>query len=233
MVMETTHHTPSGLSALGHPHSATAHLRPKRQALMTVIRSLYLSLAITCLFGAPCSATSRQPIVPSDLQLLIIIKTTLIAYNQANLTGNYTVLRDLAGPAFQQANTAARLSEIFQGERTKSIDISAVVLLQPKLLRQPSIDARGFLHVEGYFPSNPEKVHFLLAFQSVADRWQLAALGVKTFAPAPVAPSGIASDLVARNSRGKTVPTANELAQSLTKRWPYWTYQPYSKAAMR
>jgi hypothetical protein len=192
-----------------------------------------MGLAIAILIANPGSADSRAPVVPSDLQLLIMIKTTMVAFNQANMTGNYTVLRDLAGPSYQQANTAARLSEIFQGERTKNIDISPVVLLQPKLSRRPAIDARGLLHLEGYFPSKPEVVHFLLVFQSVADQWRLAALGVKTLAAESAASTQPDSNLVVRNSRGKTVPTAHELAQSLDKRWPYWTYQPYRRTAIR
>ena len=37
--------------------------------------------------------------VPTDDVLLILIRATLIALNQANVTGNYTVLRDLGAPA--------------------------------------------------------------------------------------------------------------------------------------
>ena len=38
--------------------------------------------------------------------VLILIRQSLLALDQANKTGNYTVLRDLGSPAFQ-ANSAA------------------------------------------------------------------------------------------------------------------------------
>jgi hypothetical protein len=41
---------------------------------------------------------------------LILIRQTLLALDQANKTGNYTVLRDLGSPDFQ-ANTAAGLAD--------------------------------------------------------------------------------------------------------------------------
>ena len=41
------------------------------------------------------------PQMPSDDKLLILINSALIALNQANATGNYTVLRDMAAPGFQ------------------------------------------------------------------------------------------------------------------------------------
>ena len=131
------------------------------------VRSMLLSLAITMTFANPARAASPGLSVPDDVQLLLMIKTTLIAFNQANITGNYTVLRDLAAPDFQMRNTPARLGEIFQSERSKNFDLSPVVLLQPELVRRPVIDQQGRLHIEGVFPSRPQMVHFVLVFQNV------------------------------------------------------------------
>ena len=81
--------------------------------------------------------TPRRLTVPSDEALAIMIKTMLIAYNDANLTGNYTVLRDLASPSFREANSSASLAEIFKDMRQKKIDIAPIVLFQPKLVKKP------------------------------------------------------------------------------------------------
>jgi hypothetical protein len=48
------------------------------------------------------------------------IRSALLALDQANKTGNYTVLRELGAPGFQAANTAARLSEIFASQSNAS-----------------------------------------------------------------------------------------------------------------
>ena len=53
-----------------------------------------------------------------------MIRSTLLALDHANKTGNYTVLRDLGAPGFQ-ANTEARLAEIFAAQRKDNIDLSA------------------------------------------------------------------------------------------------------------
>ena len=45
-----------------------------------------------------------QPQMPDSARLAIMIQNTLLALNQANLTGNYSVMRDLATPSFQAAN---------------------------------------------------------------------------------------------------------------------------------
>src|SRR5262245_31888431 len=65
----------------------------------------------------PPPATHEPTPAPIDRNgVLILIRSTLLALDQANKTGNYTVLRDLGSPAFQ-VNTAARLAEIFVPQR--------------------------------------------------------------------------------------------------------------------
>ncbi len=128
-------------------------------------------------------AQQQQLLVPNDLQLVMMIQTTLIAFNQANATGNYTVLRDLASPNFQQTNTPARLGEIFSAERAQKTDISPIVLMRPNLVRPAAIDGNGLLHVQGFFPSKPKQVNFMLVFEAVAREWRLHALSVKSAEP--------------------------------------------------
>ena len=55
--------------------------------------------------------------MPDAYKLNMLIRTTLIALNQANQTGNYSVLRDLGTPQFQSLNSDARLAEIFAALR--------------------------------------------------------------------------------------------------------------------
>ena len=152
-------------------------------------RLLAFVAAFVLLLGQ-AQAQQREILVPGDVQLAIMIKTSLIAFNHANATGNYSVLRDLASPNFQQANTPARLGEIFQKQRGRHIDISPIVVLQPTLSRPAWVDEHGLLRLEGFFPSRPEQVNFTLAFEVVAGRWRLFGLGVHTAEPKTAAAAG-------------------------------------------
>ena len=71
--------------------------------------------------------------MPSDDKLIMLINSSLIALNQANATGNYTVLREMAAPGFQQANSAEKLAQVFRQLRSRNLDFTPILLFQPKL----------------------------------------------------------------------------------------------------
>jgi hypothetical protein len=133
------------------------------------------------------SAPAPKPAQIDRNGVLILVRETLIALDQANKTGNYTVLRDLGSPDFQ-ANSAARLAEIFAQHRKDNIDLSGVAVIDPQLTLLPQIEANGLMHMAGFFPSVPTQVNFEMAYAPVGGRWRLFALSVSFGQAAPAAP---------------------------------------------
>jgi len=141
---------------------------------------------------APKQQSQPQAQAPKPAQIdrngvLILIRETLLALDQANKTGNYTVLRDLGSPEFQ-TNSAARLAEIFVQQRKDNIDLSGVAVIDPQLTLLPQIEANGMMHMAGFFPSVPTQVNFELAYAPVGGRWRLFGLSVTFGQAAPTAP---------------------------------------------
>ncbi|MGD9542444.1 MAG: hypothetical protein AB7V61_16120 [Methylocystis sp.] len=131
-------------------------------------------------------ARAEQPAKAAPIErsgVLILVRSSLLALDHANKTGVYTVLRDLGSPQFQ-TNTAARLSEIFAGQRRDKFDLSAVAAIDPQLTSPPQIDANGMLRLVGFFPAGPQQLNFDLAFAPVDGQWRLfgisAGLGQST-----------------------------------------------------
>ncbi|MFN5718420.1 MAG: hypothetical protein ACK463_28405, partial [Bradyrhizobium sp.] len=59
-------------------------------------------------------SAQQQAAKPANIDrngVLMLIRSTLLALDHANKSGNYTVLRDLGASGFQ-VNTAAKLAEI-------------------------------------------------------------------------------------------------------------------------
>jgi hypothetical protein len=119
--------------------------------------------------------------------VLILIRSSLLALDQANKTGNYTVLREIGAPAFQ-ANSAARLGEIFAKQRNDNLDLSGVAVIDPQLSLLPQIEANGLMHLSGFFPSVPTQVNFDLLFAPVNGQWRLFSISVFVGSMAPAAP---------------------------------------------
>jgi hypothetical protein len=131
------------------------------------VRSTFLAFAQAP--GDNRATGPTPPSAPTDQQdsqrtaAVILVKNALLAVNQGNLTGNYTVLRDLASPSFREKNSAADLAAIFQDIRRQKVDLSPIVVLDPTL-NQPRIDANARLVLEGFFDTQSLRINFQLVF---------------------------------------------------------------------
>ena len=141
----------------------------------------------------PSRAAAPKPAlsVPAPEVLLMLVRTTLVALNQANFTGNYTVLHGLGSPQLQARNSPADLGNAFAGLRAQNIDLSPVLVLTPQLTEQPGFTRDGALRLVGFFPSKPLQIQFVMNFLPVGDRWRIDGLSVSAVAatPPPAAPA--------------------------------------------
>jgi hypothetical protein len=135
---------------------------------------------------APPAAQSLP--VPLD-QALYLIRSALLTLNDANRSGNYSVLRDLAAPDFQARNTAADLAAIFANLRQRHIDLHAAAMIAPQLAAAPALDDKGMLRLTGLFPTQPQQIKFDLLFQNVGGEWRLFGISIATPDAVPPAPA--------------------------------------------
>jgi hypothetical protein len=140
--------------------------------------------------SAPAAAAPapQQPLPVSLEQALFLIRSTLLTLNDANRTGNYTVLRDLATPDFQARNNAADLSQIFSDLRRRNFDLYGAALLAPQLTAVPALDADKRLRLTGFFATRPLQINFDLSFQLVGGQWRLFGIAITTPQAPPLAP---------------------------------------------
>lgn len=139
----------------------------------------------------PASPQQQQAAKSANIDrngVLMLVRSTLLALDHANKTGNYTVLRDLGAPGFQ-VNTAARLAEIFAKQRGDKLDLSGVAVIDPQLSLLPQIEPNGLLHMAGFFPSVPSQVNFELMFAPVEGQWRVFGVSLSVGQSAPVAPA--------------------------------------------
>ncbi len=129
---------------------------------------------------------------PLPIQTQYLVRTTLLALNNANQTGNYTVLRDLAAPSFRERNSAADLAQVFGELRRAKLDLSMAALLMPEIEETPSLDADRRLRLKGSYATQPNRVVFDILYEAVAGEWQLFGLSIST-RPMRAASGGVPS----------------------------------------
>lgn len=168
---------------------ARSLVRPTRLVLIALLAivpiatgSAWAQETLPTTAPTPSPKASRlAPALPVSLeQALYLIRSTLLTLNDANRSGNYTVLRDLAAPDFQAQNSAADLGQNFSDLRHRNFDLYGVALLAPQFTEAPTLDQNGLLRLGGYFPTQPQQIKFDLAFQIAAGQWRLFAISVAT-----------------------------------------------------
>jgi hypothetical protein len=184
---------------------------PKRMLAMVATASIVVgALAQTAMaqsqpaFGERWQAVKPPAPQPQNIpvsveQAFYLIRSTLLTLNDANRSGNYSVLRDLAAPDFQAKNSAADLAESFADLRRRKFDLFAAALVAPELTAAPALDAKGMLRLTGHFPTRPQQIDFDLLFQNAGGQWRLFGIAVATpaTAAAQAQPAGQAKAPVA------------------------------------
>ncbi len=165
-------------------------------ALLCLAVSASVMAADTSRSGAPHVGLSQPHIAvgiaaAAPEQVLYLVRATLLALDEANRTGNYSVLRDGAAPSFQHMHSTADLALIFADLRRHGIPLTAAAIAVPELAAEPVIDSTHILVLTGYLPTAPLRVAFDLRFQAVDGGWRLAAISVGA-RPLPVVPPAAA-----------------------------------------
>ena len=84
--------------------------------------------------SAPPAASTPTPLAQNDPVsselVLYLVRSIMLTLNDANRTGNYTVLRDIAAPSFQATNSAADLSMAFAELRRRKLDLFGTEVIE-------------------------------------------------------------------------------------------------------
>jgi hypothetical protein len=143
-----------------------------RAVLISVVLGLAASVAV--------AQTAPPPGAVEGPEISMLIRTTMIALDQANATGNYTVLRDLGAAILRTSNSDADLAELFVQFRKNRMSLAATVLVDAILDQKPELSTNGVLHLVGHFPTTPQEVIFDMTFAWESGAWRIALLRVGT-----------------------------------------------------
>jgi len=128
------------------------------------------------LFAGPALA---QAAMPSEAVQEKLIKTCILTLNDANLTGNYSVLHAKLAKPFRTQFAPDKLKAGFKGFADQQIDLSVVAIKTPVASTPAKIDDRGVLQLRGYFDTQPSRVLYELDFLVSEEEWKPLSINVK------------------------------------------------------
>ncbi|MFN3237745.1 MAG: hypothetical protein ACE37D_11900 [Pseudomonadales bacterium] len=102
----------------------------------------------------------------------------MIALDNANRTGDYSILHALGAPGFQTNNSVGSLYDSFRNFRDTRTDLGRAILIEPTYYMPRTIDKDGLLRLRGGFETRPLAIRFDLIFQQVEGAWRLLAISV-------------------------------------------------------
>jgi len=173
---------------------------------------------------SPAQAQSAQPQAPQVQTgpidrpgAFLLMRNALLALDHANKANDYSIFRTLSSAAFQ-INSAAKLSDIFEGQRREGLNLAYAAIMEPRWTVEPQIEASGMIHMAGYFEVNPVPVAFDLLFTQQNGQWLLFGVSVGLAPPASqaAAPTTPTPAAPAGAKAAETKPTAKPATPAAT-----------------
>ena len=141
------------------------------------IRMVVLALiAAVAISGAFTQAKAAS--LPSDDEQEILIRTTLMTFNDANMTGNYSVLHAKASKELQAQLSIEKLFETFKPFRANRLFFEDIVYEDYDSYEDAKFDSDGALVLAGVFKTDRVKVSYRLEFVNNDAIWKWSGIRV-------------------------------------------------------
>ena len=127
-------------------------------------------------------AVSLSPVhaaeIPSDDEQDVLIRTTLMTFNDANMTGNYAVLLAKASKQFQAQYSAEQVFAAFEAFRKNELFFEQVVTADYDSWEKARLDSEGALVLAGVFKTDELQVKYRLRFVQNNKVWKFLGINV-------------------------------------------------------
>ena len=116
--------------------------------------------------------------IPDDDSQDVLIRTTLLTFNDANMTNNYAIMLARSSKQFQSQFTADKLTTAFEKFRTNKLFFEEVATADYDSSEKAVIDKEGALVLVGVFKTDDLQVKYNLRFVKNDDAWKMLGINV-------------------------------------------------------
>jgi hypothetical protein len=139
-----------------------------------------LAVVFTVLVGAMLAASpALAQKAPDPFTQEVLVKSTLLTFNDANVTGNYAVLHAKLSKPFRDKFSPERLAEVFKVFRDNRIDFDLIVAKPPVESQPARVNENGVLMLYGSFDTTPSRVYYELEYIMSDGEWKPIRINVQ------------------------------------------------------
>jgi hypothetical protein len=150
---------------------AVSQLHRRAFNLFSLAAALLVFISLTL---APAFAVE----IPTDDEQDVLVRSTLMTFNDANMTNNYSILLAKASKQFQAQFTAERLSNSFEPLRVSGLFFESAVTDDYDSQEKASIDSDGALVLAGVIKGEEVQVKYSMRFIQNGTQWKLLGINV-------------------------------------------------------
>jgi hypothetical protein len=143
----------------------------------------FVGILVATAVGGFWNAPAQAQKAPPPEQQEVLIKTTLLTFNDANVTQNYGVLHAKLSKQFRDQFSPERLKEVFKPFVDQKIDIDLIAAKPPIPGKTAEVDDRGVLSLSGHFDTKPSHVFYDLGYVMSDGDWKPIKINVNVKPP--------------------------------------------------
>ena len=121
---------------------------------------------------------ARAADIPSDDDQDVLVRSTLMTFNDANMTGNYSVMIAKSSKQFQAQITPEKLGSSLEAFRTGKLFFEEIVTADYDSQEKAKIDPDGALVLAGVLKGDLWQVKYNLRFVMNETAWKLLGFNV-------------------------------------------------------
>ena len=143
----------------------------------------FIPLRVTCCMIAMLAMLSFAPAfaadIPSDDDQDVLIRSTLMTFNDANMTNNYAVLFAKASQQFQSQFTPEKMQAAFEPFRKSELYFEDVVTADYDSYEKATFDGEGALVLAGVFKTDSLQVKYRIRYIQNKKVWKRLGINVE------------------------------------------------------
>ena len=116
--------------------------------------------------------------LPTERLAVSLIYQTIITINNASQSRDYSVLRALSAPEFQNKYSLQDLRNTLDGLQANKVNLREMTLFDPVIEKKQILQSEKIFRLKGYMPTAPIRMRFEFQYQYVELKWRLFAMSL-------------------------------------------------------